>query len=133
MQIIKRKLRSQIDERGELTFAEENIDIPFVTKRVYFLRNLKSDFERGFHAHKVLKQVIYCVSGSFMLLLDDGKESKTIELLAGETVFIDSVVWHVMSHFSKDCVIAVFASDFYKESDYIRDYTEYKNHLTKGL
>lgn len=125
MKIVKKNLKSQVDERGELTVAEIGHDIPFEIKRVYFLKDLKTDVPRGFHAHKALLQVMYCLSGKTNVLLDDGKNKETVPLKAGETLFIDKYIWRVMSDFSSDCVLAVFASELYDEADYIRDYDQF--------
>jgi dTDP-4-dehydrorhamnose 3,5-epimerase-like enzyme len=131
MEVVKKNLRVKSDPRGELIVAELGIDVPFEIKRVYFLKSLKSDLERGFHAHHELRQMMCCVSGELRVLLDDGKSKETVYLKSGETLMIENFVWHVMSSFSSDCVLAVFASDLYNESDYIRDYEQFLNALKK--
>lgn len=114
------------EPRGHLFVAEATKNIPFRIKRVYFTTNLKNAKVRGEHAHKKLVQAIFCVSGSFVLGLDDGKCKQKILLNKPEIgIILGPKLWHSMSKFSKDCVILVFASDYYKEGDYIRDYGEF--------
>lgn len=119
---------------GCLTVAESGRQIPFEIKRVYYINQLKNrSAVRGKHAHKTLKQIILCLQGFFSLKLDNGKRRQRIEVRQSSTgVYLAPKVWHEMSHFSKDCVILVLASDFYKESDYIRDYNEFKRVVRKN-
>jgi dTDP-4-dehydrorhamnose 3,5-epimerase-like enzyme len=114
------------DERGSLIALESNKNIPFEIKRVYYIYGTKKGVRRGFHAHKNLRQVAVCVSGSCKFLLDDG-ENKEIILLDSpdKGLFIDKMIWREMFDFSDDCVLMVLASDYYDESDYIRNYEEF--------
>ena len=68
------------DKRGSLISLEQNINIPFDIKRVYYVFGTKNKVRRGFHAHKRLNQLAVCVSGSCKFLLDNGKEKKNILL-----------------------------------------------------
>ena len=118
------------DDRGNLISLEENKNIPFDIKRVYYIFDNKEGVRRGFHAHKNLQQVLICVNGSCEILLDDGKEKSIIKLEnRNEGLFIEKMIWHEMFNFSADCVLMVLASDYYYEEDYIRDYEEFKNYL----
>ena len=118
------------DKRGNLIALEENKNIPFDIKRVYYIFDTKDGVRRGFHAHKNLEQVLVCVNGSCEILLDDGKEKSIIKLKnRNEGLFIKKLVWLEMFNFSADCVLMVLASDYYYEDDYIRDYKEFKNYL----
>lgn len=128
--IVKKNLPVKKDDRGVLTVAEKG-EIPFQTKRIYFLTHLQTDLARGFHAHYELQQLMICVQGSVEVLLDDGVKKETVKLVEGESLLIDKMVWHEMNHFSKDCVLSVLASDVYNESDYIRDYEQFKKILKK--
>jgi len=113
---------------GLLVIAEENKNIPFAIKRVYYISNFKNKIQavRGKHAHRTLTQVIFCVQGSFNLELDDGVNSQLIHLdNPRKGVILGKMLWHTMKNFSEDCVILVLASDYYNESDYIRDYDEF--------
>ena len=116
------------DDRGGLVVLENNINIPFEVKRVYYIFDTKENVSRGFHAHKELKQLAVCVSGSCKMLLDNGKTKETT-LLNSPTkgMLIDDMIWHEMHDFSDDCVLLVLASDLYDESDYIRDYDEFES------
>ena len=118
------------DERGGLIALEENKNIPFKIKRVYYIFDTKEGVIRGLHAHKNLEQVLVCVNGSCEILLDDGKEKSIIKLEnRNEGLFIEKLVWREMFNFSADCVLMVLASDYYDEKDYIRDYNDFKNYL----
>tara|TARA_B100000900_G_scaffold141958_1_gene120312 strand:+ start:8062 stop:8502 length:441 start_codon:yes stop_codon:yes gene_type:complete len=119
---------------GNLSVAEESKDIPFQIKRVYYIYDLRNAIAtRGKHAHKNLEQVLFCISGSFKLLLDDGKTKMNIEMdKPNEGIYIGKYIWHTMCQFSKDCIILVLASDYFKESDYIRDYDEFIS-ITKNI
>ena len=111
------------DSRGSLIALETFENIPFDVKRVYYIFDTLSGVSRGFHAHQNLKQVLICVNGSCRILLDDGKSKDNIILDSPQTgLLIESLVWREMHDFSEDCVLLVLASDYYDESDYIRDY-----------
>ena len=126
------QLQKIVDERdGVLNIAEAGLQIPFEIKRVYFITDL--DFRsaaRGHHAHKELQQVIFCINGSFKLVVHDGSSQQEILLDTPEQgIFLGKKLWHTMSEFSVDCIILVLASDEFNESDYIRDFNEFKQYL----
>jgi len=126
------KLKHIIDENdGVLSIAEQKKEIPFEIKRVYYIYELlNKNSSRGFHAHKKLEQVIFCLNGNFKLMVDDGTNKKCILLNnANQGIFIGNELWHTMSDFSKNCIILVLASDYYDESDYIRDYNEFIRYI----
>ncbi len=112
---------------GDLYIAEARKSVPFNIKRVYYINNLSnSKAVRGRHAHKKLEQYIFCINGKFDLELDDGKNKQKIVLSgASYGIRLGPKLWHKMTNFSKDCVILVLADDYYKESDYIRNYEEF--------
>ena len=117
------ELNQRGDERGYLTVIEAQNNIPFDIKRVYFLTSLSSDLPRGFHAHKELEQLAVCLVGSCKVMLDNGKVKEWVTLDSpSKALRIEPRIWHEMHDFSKDCVFLVVASDFYDETDYIRDY-----------
>ena len=121
------------DENGLLIALEENKNIPFEIKRVYYIFDTKEGVKRGFHAHKNLEQVLVCVNGSCEILLDDGKEKSITKLEnRNEGLFIEKMVWREMFNFSADCVLMVLASDYYFEDDYIRDYQKFLNLIEKN-
>ena len=119
------------DERGKLIAIEQFKNLPFEIKRVYYIFATKSGVRRGYHAHKDLQQIAICVSGSCKFLLNNGKERiKDIILDSpNKGLFIDKMIWREIYDFSEDCVLLVLASDYYDESDYIRDYKEFLNDI----
>jgi dTDP-4-dehydrorhamnose 3,5-epimerase-like enzyme len=115
------------DDRGSLIALEQNKEIPFDIKRVYYIFGTKESVQRGFHAHKKLKQIAVCVAGQCKMILDDGVNRIEATLDSPEKgLLIEESVWHEMYDFSPDCVLLVLASDYYDESDYIRDYVEFR-------
>ncbi|MBL50707.1 MAG: fatty-acid oxidation protein subunit alpha [Candidatus Marinimicrobia bacterium] len=122
------KLKQIIDSHdGILSIAEEEKHIPFKIKRVYYIYGFESQKSiRGYHSHKALKQVLFCISGTVSIVLDDGinKATKILEN-PNEGIYIGENVWHTMQNFSEDCIILVFASNYYDESDYIRNYDDF--------
>jgi len=132
MQVIKYMFQPHGDERGQLVALEEYKDIPFEIKRVYYMYDTKEGVHRGFHAHKSLKQILFCVSGSCKILLDNGKEKKVIPLERPyEGLYVSNDMWREMYDFSPDAVLMVLASDLYDENDYIRDYDEFLKYIEK--
>jgi hypothetical protein len=114
------------DHRGELFAIEGSKNIPFDIKRVYYLVETKLGVVRGLHAHKNLDQVLIAISGSCRVLVDDGRTKEYFALTGpGKGLRIKNLVWREMDQFTPDCVLLVLASDIYKESDYIRDYSEF--------
>lgn len=115
------------DARGQLVVCENMRNVPFDIKRVYYLTGTIDGVSRGFHAHKELEQVAVCVAGKCLMVLDDGQIKEEVWLDSPlKVIKIDRMVWHEMHNFSADCVLLVMASDYYKETDYIRDYKEFK-------
>ena len=120
------------DERGSLISLEENKNIPFDIKRVYYIFNTVEGIRRGFHAHKKLKQLLVCVSGSCKVLLDDGKSKEEISLdNPSKSLLIESMIWREMFDFSPDCVLMVLANEVYDENDYLRDYQQFLSYLNE--
>ncbi|MDD3415401.1 MAG: FdtA/QdtA family cupin domain-containing protein [Lachnospiraceae bacterium] len=118
------------DYRGTLISLEEMKNIPFDTKRVYFMFNALDDVRRGFHAHRHLKQVLVCTHGSCKIMLDDGKQKEDILLNEpSKGLYIESNLWREMYDFSKDAVLMVLASELYDEDDYIRNYDEFLTYV----
>jgi len=114
------------DDRGSLISIEQSKNIPFNIKRVYYIFGTKKNIRRGFHAHKKLKQVAICISGSCEFLLDNGKTKKTILLNSPDKgLLINVMIWREMYNFSNNCTLIVLANEYYNESDYIRNYDEF--------
>ena len=121
------------NETGSLIALEENKDIPFNIKRVYYIFGTSDGTSRGYHAHKKLSQAAVCIKGSCQFVLDDGINKEKVLLNTPHTgLFIDPLIWHEMHDFSPDCILLVFADDYYDESDYIRDYDQFKKYTTKN-
>jgi len=118
---------------GNLVIGEALKSIPFIIKRFYYINNLfNKKAIRGYHAHKKLDQIIFCINGSFVLNLDDGVSKQKILLNNPYYgIRLGSLLWHTMEKFSSDCVILVLANDYYKESDYLRNYDEFIKYLNK--
>lgn len=126
-------LQAHGDERGSLIALEKDSNVPFEIKRVYYMFNTLANVRRGMHAHRILKQVAIAVRGSCRFVLDDGNER--VEILLdnpAQGLLIDSCVWREMYDFSQDCVLMVLADSHYDESDYIRDYDEFKAVINHG-
>lgn len=120
------------DERGQLIAVEEHRDIPFEIKRVYYMYGTGEGVHRGFHAHKSLQQILICIHGTCKILLNNGYEQKVIYLEKPyEGLYVSNNMWREMYDFSPDAVLLVFASDYYNEDDYIRDYDEFLNFVRK--
>ncbi|WP_201580290.1 FdtA/QdtA family cupin domain-containing protein [Psychrobacter sp. Pi2-52] len=114
------------DNRGSLIALQTFQNIPFDIKRIYYIFDTLSGVSRGFHAHQKLQQVLICVKGSCRILLDDGKHKENIILNSPQTgLLIENLIWREMHDFSEDCVLLVLASEYYDESDYIRDYDNF--------
>ena len=114
------------DPRGNLTFVEENDHIPFEIKRIYYLYDVPGGAERGGHAHKDLHQLIIAMSGSFDVVLDDGREKKRFHLNRSYNgLYVCPMIWRELDNFSSGSVSLVLASNIFDESDYYRNYPEY--------
>ena len=114
------------DPRGNLTFVEGTQHIPFAIERVYYLYDVPGGAERGGHAHKELEQLIIAMSGSFDVIIDDGKEKRRIHLNRSYNgLYICPMIWRELDNFSSGSVCMVLASNRYSEDDYYRDFDEY--------
>ena len=113
------------DQRGKLAVVEKD-GIPFEIKRVYYLYDVPSDSFRGGHAHKTLTQFLIPLSGSFDVILKDGKEEKTFTMnKPNKGLLIVPGIWREIINFSSGSVCLVLASKVFDEADYIRDFQEY--------
>lgn len=115
---------------GELSFFEGTHEIPFDIKRIYYISKVPEGVRRGFHAHKKLKQLLFCPYGRIQLLLENIHGREEIELSDPSIgILIEEPTWREMLWLQKDSVLCVAASDFYKVEDYIRDYKEFISYL----
>lgn len=118
------------DQRGMLVALEENKEIPFQIKRVYYMYHTVESARRGYHAHKKLQQILVCVSGACTIHLDDGKQTEEVRLdKPYEGLYIANDIWREMYDFTEDAVLLVLASEPYDESDYIRDYQQFIKYI----
>jgi len=114
------------DPRGNLTFVEANRHIPFDIKRVYYLYDVPGGSVRAGHGHKQLQQLFIAMSGSFDLLIDDGHEKKKYHMNRSYYgLYVCPMIWRDLDNFSSGSVCMVFASDYYDESDYYREYQDF--------
>lgn len=114
------------DPRGNLTFVEGSIHIPFEINRVYYLYDIPGGSDRGAHAHKNLHQVVIAMSGSFDIELDDGHNKKKFSLNRSYYgLYICPMMWRLLDNFSSGAVCMVLASEKYTEDDYIREYSKF--------
>lgn len=127
--IIRIKTIPTVDA-GELSFYEANHDIDFDIKRQYYISKVPEGVRRGFHAHRELKQLLFCPYGRIQLILENELGREEIELCDPSIgVVIDRPTWREMLWLQKDSVLCVAASDYYKVEDYIRDYDEFKKYM----
>lgn len=119
------------DPRGNLSVIEHDV-VPFEIKRVYYLYDVPAGAERGGHAHKKLQQFLVALSGSFDVLLNDGKVEKTVTLNKPfEGLLITNGIWRELKNFSSGAVCLVVASEVFEEADYIRDFEDFLALSTK--
>ena len=114
------------ERKGNITVVENNQTVPFEVKRTYYLYDVLGGEERGTHAHKELRQLIVAASGSFDVVLDDGKVKRTFTLNRPyQGLLIRTGIWRELRDFSSGSVCLVLASMPYEVEDYIRDYDEF--------
>ena len=120
------------DPRGNLSFIEETKHVPFEIKRVYYLYDVPGGETRGGHANLDLQKFIIAMSGSFDVIVDDGRNKFRYHLnRAYYGLYIPTMIWRELDNFSSGAVCLVLASNFYSEDDYIRDYEEFSNYEAK--
>lgn len=115
-----------LDTRGNLSFAQNNTHIPFEIKRTYWLYDVPGGESRGGHAYRETEEFVIALSGSFDVIVDDGKEKKTFHLNRSYYgLYIPKGIWREMDNFSTNSLALEFASTKYNQTDYIRDYDEF--------
>ena len=118
------------DPRGNLTVAQAHTDVPFAIKRAYWVYDVPAGECRGGHAHKLCKEVLIALSGSFHVTVDNGEEQKTVLLNHPyQGLLIDTDVWRTLDDFSSGAVCLVLASEPFDEDDYIREYNDFLRYL----
>lgn len=112
---------------GNITALNNQIEIPFDIKRVYYLYDVPGGEDRGAHAHKKLRQLIIAASGSFDITVDDNKIKRTFNLNRPDIgLLLPSGLWRNLFNFSSGAICLVMASEIYNEDDYIRNYNDFK-------
>lgn len=118
---------------GFLSYFEEEKDIPFPIKRIYYIYDVPIGTKRGMHAHKELQQILWCPYGDIEVILDNGKEKTSYFLDSPEkALLVLKGYWHDMYWKKEGSVLCVAASDYYNEDDYIRDYDEFLKYVEEG-
>ncbi|GAA0818598.1 sugar 3,4-ketoisomerase [Clostridium tertium] len=126
------KFKNISDKYGSLIPIESKKDIPFEIKRIYYIKDVKEEAVRGFHSHRMLHQVLICISGNVKIRLKNGLEEKIVQLDNSDYgLYIGPMIWREMFEFSNNAVLLVLASEYYDESDYIRDYDIYLQEARK--
>lgn len=111
---------------SNFTRLDNRTSLPFDVKRIYYLYGIPENQERGGHAHKELFQLLLAASGSFKVELDDGKSTKKLFLnRPSQGLLIVPGIWRNLTDFSFGSVALVLASEYYTETDYIRNYDEF--------
>lgn len=119
-----------LDRRGNLSVVEEHKNIPFIIKRTYWIYDVPGGEVRGGHAYKDNQEFIVALSGSFDVILDNGKEKKTFSLNRSYYgLYVPKGVWRQMQNFSTNSLALIIASTEFNKSDYIHDYEQFKDFL----
>ena len=122
-----------LDARGNLSFVEQENHIPFVIRRTYWLYDVPGGECRGGHAYRENQEFIVALSGSFDVVLDDGKEKKVFTLNRSYYgLYVPKGLWREMENFSTNALALVLSSTDYSADDYIRDYDEFLNLKRNG-
>jgi len=115
-----------IDPRGSLSVGEFQKGIPFIPKRYFLVFDVPNAELRGEHAHKKCHQFLICINGSCSVLADDGNDKTEINLNSKNLgLYLPPMIWGVQYKYSKDAILLVFASHYYDETDYIRNYNDF--------
>lgn len=114
------------DPRGKLTFVEQSLHVPFDIRRVFYIYDVPTGESRGAHAHRTLAQFLVCMSGSFDVTLDDGRDRSVVHLnRPWKGLLVPPMIWAAETNFDPGSICLVLASALYDENDYIRDYDEF--------
>ena len=127
------ELPKYLDQRGNLSFVQNNAQIPFEIKRTYWIYDVPGGEARGGHAYKETEEFVIAISGAFDVTVDDGKEKKTIMLNRSYYgLYIPKGIWRTMDNFSTNSLALEFANTIYDRSDYIENYVEFIKMKSNG-
>jgi hypothetical protein len=114
------------DQRGNLTFFEEESQVPFLIRRIFYLYDIPSGANRAGHALRLCHQLIIAISGSFDVVLDDGRDRQRFHLNRPQFgLHVTPLIWRELDNFSSNSVCLVVASERYSAGDYLRDYQSF--------
>lgn len=134
MEIERIQLQKHGDSSGMLIALEEDRNVPFMIRRVYYIFATQNDVHRGRHAHRHLHQLAVAVRGSVTFLLDDG--SGPVEVVLDDPsqgLMLGRMVWRELYDFSEDCVLMVLADQLYDQSDYITNYDDFLREVSGAM
>lgn len=121
-----------LDERGNLSFIEQNNQVPFTIKRAYWIYDVPGGECRGAHGYRENQEFVVALSGSFDVVIDNGKETRTFHLNRSYYgLYIPKKMWRMMENFSTNSLALVLSSTVYDENDYIYDYEQFKEEVTQ--
>ena len=124
------QLKKVLDKRGNLSVIEEIVDVPFTIKRAYWIYDVPGGEDRGGHAYLKNKEFIVAISGSFDLVLDNGRAKEMFHLNRSHYgVLVENGIWRQMKNFSTNSLAFIVSSENYDEADYVRDYDTFKSIL----
>lgn len=116
-----------LDERGNLSFFQNNDHLPFTMERVYWVYDVPGGELRGGHAYKTQNEVIVALSGSFDIVLFDGKEEKRVTLNRSYYgLYVPAMLWRQLENFSTNAVAFIATDKVYEEAEYVRDFELFK-------
>jgi hypothetical protein len=116
-----------LDSRGNLSFIEEETHIPFKIRRVYWIYDVPGGQHRGGHAFRETQEIIVALSGSFDVVLHDGKKELRFSLNRSYYgLLVPEMMWREMENFSTNSLALIISSTDYDESDYVRDFNHFR-------
>lgn len=119
-----------LDDRGNLSFFENDNQIPFTIRRVHWIYDVPGGVQRGAHAYRENQELVVALSGSFDVVIDDGKEQKSFHLNRSYYgLYLPKYTWRVMENFSTNSLALVLSSTDYDTDDYIFDYEQFKREV----
>lgn len=122
-----------LDDRGNLSFMQEESQVPFEVKRVYWIYDVPGGQIRGSHAFRETEEIIVALSGSFEVVLHDGTAESVFPLNRSYNgLYVPRMLWRTLRNFSTNSVALILASTEYDENDYVRDFEEFRRQLRGG-